>query len=275
MARIYDGRALAARLNGETRARVTALGRAPRCRVLLDGANAGMAAYGARLVESAAAAGITLEVESYPEPAQVLPRLVALAADAAVDAVATLYPLPAGIDPLQAALVLGPAKDIDGLHPENAGLLALGAPARAPATAQACRLIAEEIAGDLTGREIVLVGASRIVGRPLAQLLLDAGATVTLTHVATRNLAAHTRGADIVITAAGRAGLIGPAHLKPGAVVLDVSINRGPQGLVGDVDLSALFGHDVTVTHVPDGVGPVTTACLLANIAATACEAGS
>ncbi|SLN64431.1 Bifunctional protein FolD protein [Pseudooceanicola marinus] len=273
--RIFNGTALAARLNAETQARVAELGRAPRCRVLLDGSNAGMAAYGARLADSAVAAGIDLETESYPQAAEVLPRLATLAADATLDAVATLYPLPAGVDPLQAALTLGAAKDIDGLHPENAGLLALGAPARAPATARACRLIAEDIAGPLTGREVVLVGASRIVGRPLAQLLLDAGATVTLTHADTRDLAAHTRGAEIVITAAGRAGLIGPDHLADGTVVLDVSINRGAHGVIGDVDLAALADRDVTVTHVPDGVGPVTTGCLLANIAATACEAGS
>ncbi|WP_193080644.1 bifunctional 5,10-methylenetetrahydrofolate dehydrogenase/5,10-methenyltetrahydrofolate cyclohydrolase [Pseudooceanicola spongiae] len=274
MAEIYRGTALAARLNAETRTVVEALGRSPRCVVLLDGADAGMAAYGRRLVESAAATGITLLTESYGA-AEVLARLTDLGGDAGVDAVATLYPLPRGIAPLQAALALGAAKDIDGLHPMNAGLLALGAPARAPATAQACRLIAEDIAGPLRGREVVLVGASRIVGRPLAQLLLDAGATVTLTHADTRDLAAHTAKADLVITAAGQPGLLRSGHLRAGVVVLDVSINRGPEGLIGDVAPDALARPDLTVTHVPDGVGPVTTACLLANIAATACEAGT
>jgi len=116
----------------------------------------------------------------------------------------------------------------------------------------------------------VLVGASRIIGRPLANLLLDAEASVTLTHAATRDLAAHTRAADIVITAAGVPGLIGPDHLRDGALVLDVSINAGPEGLVGDCDLPRLAGREVTITDVPDGVGPVTTACLMSNIAAAA-----
>lgn len=270
MVRIVDGFALAEKLNAETRTALAALPRPPRCIVLLDDSNPGMAAYARRQQAIAAELGIALTPEPYPAPDEVLEHLAALAADPAVDAVATLYPLPAGVDPLAAALALGPEKDIDGLHPLNAGLLALGAPARPPATARACRLLAEALAGDLRGREIVLVGASRIVGRPLANLLTDAGATVTLTHVDTRDLAAHTRRAGIVVSAAGVAGLIGPEHLSPGALVLDVSINRGPDGLVGDVDVTRLATFDATVTHVPDGVGPVTTAGLMANIVAAA-----
>lgn len=278
---LYRGTELAARLNAETAAIVAGLERAPRCVVLLNGDDAGMAAYGRRLVQSAVASGIALQTEAYPVGVSAtLARLGELAADDRVDAVATLYPLPHGLDPLQAAIVLGAGKDIDGLHPMNAGLLALTdtASARAPATAMACLLIAEDLLGPLRGVETVLIGASRIVGRPLAQMLLNAGATVTVTHAETRDLAAHTVRADLVITAAGQPGLITAAHLRNGAVVLDVSINEGPEGLLGDVesglDMTTLLQRKITLTHVPDGVGPVTTACLLSNIAAIAREAG-
>ncbi|CUH63640.1 Bifunctional protein FolD protein [Thalassovita gelatinovora] len=233
-----------------------------------------MAAYGRRQQSLAAEAGIKLTLVPYPATAAAtLAQLKENSSNAEIDAVAALHPLPTGLDPLEAALTLGAAKDIDGQHPLNAGLLALGAPARPPATAMACRLIAEELAGSLTGREVTLVGASRIVGRPLAHLLLDAGATVTVTHVDTKDLVAHTRRAEIVVTAAGVPGLITPAHLAPGTVVLDVSINRGSEGLVGDLDLAACAGMDLTVTDVPDGVGPVTTALLFKNVADAAISA--
>ena len=274
--RIWTGTELAARINAQTRQALAGRARAPRLRVLLDLANDGMAAYGRRQQAFAAEAGIELTLEPYPATAAAIrARLEELRASADVDAVAALHPFPAGLDPLEAALILGPDKDIDGQHPLNAGLLALGHPTRPPATAMACRLIAEELAGPLGGREVTLVGASRIIGRPLANLLLDAGATVAVTHVETRDLAAHTRRAEIVVTAAGVAGLITPDHLAPGAVVLDVSVNRAGSGLVGDVDLSGCAGMGLTVTHVPDGVGPVTTSLLLKNVANAANTAQS
>lgn len=271
MMRIFTGFELADTINAETRKLVDTLGRAPRCAVLLDAANAGMAAYASRQQASARDVGIGIEPEAYPSDADaIMRRLRELAADTAIDAVATLYPLPAAVDALAAAQALGVRLDVDGLHPLNAGLLALGIPSRPPATARACLLIAEALAGSLRGREVVLVGASRIVGRPLANMLLDSEATVTVTHAATQDLTSHTRSADIVITAAGVPRLIGGGHLRDGTIVLDVSINRGPDGLVGDVDLAALAGRSLTVTHVPDGVGPVTTACLMRNIAEAA-----
>lgn len=274
MLRIFKGFELAEAINAQTRTLVETLARPPRCVVLMDVANAGMSAYVRRQQTSAEALGIAIEPEAYSaEAAGVLERLRELAAEGDVDAVATLYPLPPGVDARGAALVLGAARDVDGLHPMNAGDLALGAATRPPATAMACLLIAEALAGSLKGREVVLVGASRIVGRPLANLLLDCEATVTVTHAATRDLAAHTRSADIVITAAGVPGLIGAGHLRDGATVLDVSINRVGDGLVGDVDLASLAGRAMTVTHVPDGVGPVTTACLMRNITEAALQA--
>lgn len=265
--RILTGFDLAARLNAGTRRRAETLPRRPSCAVLLDLSNPAMRAYGERQRASAEAAGVDLRLVPYADGAPtVLAQLREFAEAPDVDAVATLYPLPAGVDPLEAAQILGAAKDIDGLHPTSAGLLALGAPARAPATAQACLLCARELLGPLKGAEVVVVGASRIVGRPLALMLLDEEATVTVCHAGTRDLAAHTRRADLVVTAAGVAGLIGADHVKAGAAVIDVAIVRTAGGLVGDVDRAAVSGKAAAVTHVPDGVGPVTTACLLRNV---------
>ena len=165
--------------------------------------------------------------------------------------------------PRQKASWIGPDRDLEGLHPINAGLLAGGVQgALAPATARACLRILQHLLGDLKGREVCLVGASRLVGRPLAQLLLDAEASVTLCHAATKDLGAHLRRAEVVVTAAGVAGLIKGADLAEGAVVLDVSILRGPDGLQGDLDQGSAMGRASVISHVPDGVGPMTTACL-------------
>lgn len=271
--RIFTGHAVAGRLHGRIRERIAELGRAPRCTVLLDRENAPMAAYAQRQREAALQLGIELDFADYePSPERIRAQLARLGADPRRDAVMTLYPLPAGLDPVEAALLIGADRDVDGLHPENAGRLALGAPARPPATAHACRLAIGELAGNMRGAEIVIVGASRIVGRPLAAMLLDAEATVTVCHVATRDLADHTRGADIVVSAAGVAGLIGATHIRRGAILVDVSIIRTPAGLVGDVDLASVDGRAAVVTHVPDGIGPITTACLFENVVAAAAE---
>lgn len=275
MTRIFTGHALAGRIHGDIRQAIARLGRAPRCTVLIDEANAPMAAYAARQREAAAKLGIELAFAGYERsPEGVRDQLRRLGEDPRLDAVMTLYPLPPGIDRVEAALLVGADRDVDGLHPQNAGLLALGAPARPPATARACRLAIRELAGSLRGAEIAIVGASRIVGRPLAAMLLDAEATVTVCHVATRDLADHTRRADIVVSAAGVAGLIGGSHIRDGAILVDVSIIRTEAGLVGDIDLAAVDGKASVVTHVPDGIGPVTTACLFENVVAAAARAG-
>lgn len=275
MTRIFAGHALAGRIHDRIREGITRLGRAPRCAVLIDEASAPMVAYASRQREAAAKLGIELAFASYEQsPERVRDQLRRLGEDPRLDAVMTLYPLPSGIAPVEAALLVGADKDVDGLHPENAGLLALGAPGRTPATAHACRLAIGELAGSLRGAEITIVGASRIVGRPLATMLLDAEATVTACHVATRDLADHTRRADVVVSAAGVAGLIGAAHIRDGAILVDVSIIRTEAGLVGDVDLASVEGKASIVTHVPDGIGPITTACLFENVVAAAAQAG-
>lgn len=269
--RIFTGHVLADQLHQRTRALVAELGRAPRFTVLLDEANIPMRAYAQRQQEAAGAVGIDLTFVNYETMADGFQaQLQRLGADPAIDAVMTLYPLPNEANAVTAALLLGAGKDVDGLHPYNAGLLALGAPARAPATARACLLALEHLAGPLNGVEVAIVGASRIVGRPLGALLLDAGATISICHDATRDLRAHTAAADVVVTAAGVPGLIDAAHIRQGAILVDVSIVRTADGLVGDVDLASVDGKAAIVTHVPDGIGPITTACLFENIALAA-----
>jgi len=271
----FVGHELAAEVNARTRVLIARLGRRPRCAVLLDPGSAPMMAYAQRQSAAAALLGIDLVMQDYAQGAErVLEQLARIGADPAIDAAIALHPLPAGLDPLAAARAIGARKDVDGLHPLNAGLLALGDHAGAPATARACALVIAALLPDVKGAEVVIVGASRIVGRPLASLLLDADATVTLCHAATRDLREHTRKADLVVTAAGVPGLIGADAIREGAIVLDVAVVRRANGLVGDVDLASVEGRAAVVTHVPDGIGPVTTACLLENVVRAALAEG-
>lgn len=270
---LFFGHELAETIHARTRDLIAQLGSAPRCAVLFDRGNAPMMAYAERQKKAAAALGIELVLKEYAtEPAEVLRQLERIGIDDTVDAAITLYPLPGGVDPLAAAEAIGSGKDVDGLHPLNAGLLALGGPARAPATARACALAIAHLLPSVKGAEVVIVGASRIVGRPLAALLLDAEATVTVCHAATRDLYDHTRKADLVVTAAGVPGLIGADAIGDGTILIDVSIVPTPNGLVGDVDLASVEGKAAVVSHVPDGIGPITTACLFENVARAALD---
>jgi len=270
--RIFTGFDLADRIQQRVRDRIAALGRSPRCVLLMDSGNAGAAAYAQRLAGSAASVGIEMMASQYAEEVEALRRQLQGCTDAGpVDAVMTLYPLPSRIDRHEVARLIGPERDVDGLHPLNAGNVVLGAgTSRSSATAKACVLALSEIAGALKGLRVVVVGASPIVGRPLALMLLDEEATVTVCHAATIDLAAHTREADVVISATGVAGLIRADHIREGSMLIDVGIVRTEKGLVGDIDLESVSGKAAIVTHVPDGVGPVTTACLLESIVSAA-----
>ncbi|ARO15031.1 methylenetetrahydrofolate dehydrogenase (NADP+) / methenyltetrahydrofolate cyclohydrolase [Ketogulonicigenium robustum] len=269
MTTIFTGFALADSILADVAAAVQALGRAPVCVTLHDPANGPARAYLARQIDLARAAGITLRAESYADAP--LDQLAELAADPGLDAVATLFPLPPGLTPALAASAIGPQKDVDGQHPLLAGPLLLGEGTPRPAaTAMASLLCARAILGDLRGQNVTIIGASRLIGRPLSMLLTDAGATVTLCHIDTRDLPAHTRAADLVISAAGVAGLLGRDHIAQGGRVLDLAIIPKDGGLIGDADLADLMGHAAIVSHVPNGVGPVTAACLLNNIVAAA-----
>ena len=265
--KIFTGFDLAERVKQRVRERVDALGRQPRCNLFMDGSNAGASAYAQRLAGSAASVGINMVMRQYAESADEL----RLQLQEEADAVMTLFPMPGFIDRVEVATLIGPERDVDGQHPLNAGNLALGIEGYcAAATARACVLVMNEIMSSLKGLNVVVVGASPVVGRPLALMLLEKEATVTVCHVATVDLPAHTREADVVVSATGVAGLITAEHIRESAVLLDVGIVRTEKGLVGDIDLDSVGGKAAVVTHVPDGVGPVTSACLLENIVAAA-----
>ncbi len=197
--------------------------------------------------------------------------------DPAVNGILVQLPLPGHIDPDAVIDAIDPAKDVDGFHPVNAGLLASGRSAMAPCTPRGCMMLLADTIGDLEGSNAVVVGRSNIVGKPMAQLLLGANCTVTVAHSRTRGLAALCRGADILIAAVGRAEMVRGDWIRPGATVIDVGINRiaqpgGKARLVGDVAFEEALEVAGAITPVPGGVGPMTIACLLDNTLAAACR---
>ncbi len=273
---LIDGRPLAASIRAEAAAAADALaagGRAPTLGVVIATEDPATAWYLRSIGRAAAEIGIDLRksVIGPGDSDAVLAALDALSADPEVHAIVALTPLPAGLSLAAAGGHLDPAKDVDGANPTSLGRLAVGLPAFAPATAQAVVDLLEVEEVPLEGAEAVVVGRSTVVGKPLALLLLAAQATVTVAHTRTRDLAAVTRRADVLVVAAGRARLIGADHVAPGAVVIDVGTNATADGgLVGDVDTAAVERVAAAVTPVPGGVGPVTTARLLANVVAAA-----
>ena len=193
-----------------------------------------------------------------------LARVGELNASPDVDAILVQLPLPSHIDEERIIRAVTPAKDVDGFHPLNAGELYLGRPALVPATPRGIMALLAEHDVGLEGARAVMVGRSDIVGKPMAHLLLQANATVTVCHSRTRNLAEHTLAADVLVVAAGVAGLVTADMVREGGVVVDVGMNRGDDGVVGDIDRGALERTSL-MTPVPGGVGPMTIACLLEN----------
>jgi methylenetetrahydrofolate dehydrogenase (NADP+)/methenyltetrahydrofolate cyclohydrolase len=267
--RELSGRELARQLRAGVVARaaeLAAAGRQPRLAVVTATDDGGSAAYVRSIAAAADRSGIACDVSRTGTAAGILATLAQLADDPEVHGIILQTPLPAGANLAALAAAIPPAKDVDGASPESIGRLVAGLPAFAPATAEAVLAVLDHYGVELRGRHAVVVGRSVVVGKPTAHLLLDRHATVTICHSRTADLPAITRQADVLVASAGRAGLIGPGHVAPGATVIDVGTNpTADGGLAGDVD-PAVAGVAAALTPVPGGVGPVTTALLLSHV---------
>jgi methylenetetrahydrofolate dehydrogenase (NADP+) / methenyltetrahydrofolate cyclohydrolase len=258
--------AQAARLGGE--------GRMPRLAVVTSTADEASAWYVRSLENAAAKVGVACDVLRTSTADGISATLTQLADDPEVHGVILQTPLPAGARLADLATAIPAEKDVDGASPFSLGRLVAGLPAFAPATAEAVLALLDHYQVELTGRHAVVVGRSVVVGKPVAHLLLDRNATVTICHSRTADLPAITRQADILVAAAGRPALIGPRHVSPGTTVIDVGTNATADGgLAGDVD-PAVAGVVAALTPVPGGVGPVTTALLLRHVVEAAAGAG-
>ena len=267
-----DGHAVAARLRAEvagTAAGLRQRGIVPTLAVVLVGDDPASAVYVRNKTKAAREANV--DVRDHKLPATTtqdeLGALIAeLNRDAAVDGILVQLPLPPPLDADAVLRALDPAKDVDGLHPMNLGLLAQGKPSFVPCTPSGCMRLLAEVDAELAGARAVVIGRSLLVGKPIALLLANASATVTLCHSRTRELADEVRRADVVVAAVGRPEMVRGDWIKPGAIVLDVGINRTAGGtLVGDVEFAAAAERARAITPVPRGVGPMTIACLLDN----------
>jgi len=268
-----DGKAVAQKVLDDVRAGVARLkersGIVPTLAVVLVGDFAPSKVYVANKKRAADTVGIASQDHIHPEGldlAALLSLLRRLNADPKVHAILLQLPLPAGLDEDEAIAAIAPEKDADGLHPENLGHLLAGSPTVVPCTPAGCLEILDHYGCELKGAEAVVIGRSRLVGKPLAHLLLARHATVTMCHTRTRDLAAHTRRADVLCVAAGRPRTVMGDMVKEGAWVVDVGINRLETGkLVGDVDFASVAPRARAITPVPGGVGPMTIAMLLRN----------
>ncbi|MBX9795851.1 bifunctional methylenetetrahydrofolate dehydrogenase/methenyltetrahydrofolate cyclohydrolase FolD [Sphingomonas sp.] len=271
-AEIIDGKAYAAALRGriaEQAAAITrAAGRAPGLAVVLVGDDPASAVYIRNKGKATIAAGMASFEHRLPadtQAAELLALVARLNADAAVDGILVQLPLPPQIDARAVLLAIDPDKDVDGLHPLNAGRLATGIAGFVPCTPQGCLMLLKDRLGSLAGLDAVVIGRSNLIGKPMAQLLTAESATVTVAHSRTRDLASIVHRADIVVAAVGQPGMVKGEWIKPGATVIDVGINRTDDGLVGDVDFVGAASVAGAITPVPGGVGPMTIACLLRN----------
>lgn len=278
-AALIDGKAFAANL----RARIGALavdfaqvtGRRPGLAVVLVGDDPASQVYvgaKARACEEAGIASFEHRLPAETSEAELLALVERLNRDDTVDGILVQMPLPNGLDEQAVIAAISPDKDVDGFHVINAGRLSVGQPGFVPCTPLGCIMLLKDRLGDLSGLEAVVIGRSNIVGKPMAQLLVDANATVTVAHSRTKNLAEVVRRADIVVAAVGRPEMVRADWIKPGATVIDVGINRlpptdeKPRGrLVGDVAFAEVSAVAGAITPVPGGVGPMTIAVLLRN----------
>jgi methylenetetrahydrofolate dehydrogenase (NADP+)/methenyltetrahydrofolate cyclohydrolase len=252
---------------------LTRAGRQPRLAVVSATDDGASAAYVRSLANAAAKEGIACDVARTTTAGGIVATLAQLADDPEVHGIILQAPVPAGANLADLAAAIPAAKDVDGASPESLGRLMAGLPTFAPATAEAVLTLLDHYQVQLHGRHAVVVGRSVVVGKPVAHLLLARHCTVTICHSRTADLPAITRQADVLVAAAGRAGLIGPGHVSPGSTVIDVGTNAAPEGgLAGDVD-PAVGGVAAALTPVPGGVGPVTTALLLRHVVQAASAA--
>jgi methylenetetrahydrofolate dehydrogenase (NADP+)/methenyltetrahydrofolate cyclohydrolase len=274
--RVIDGAAIAARMKEEVAARVEALkekGRRVHLTAVLVGSTPAGELYAQRQRQACDAVGIDYELRTLPASADqktVADVIHSLNRDPSVSGIMLHLPLPRGLDATELQYQIDPVKDVEGVNPANIGYVVYGHTLIAPCTALAVIELIKSTGHPLRGAEAVVVGASEIAGKPIALLLTEQMATVTLCHIATRDLTAHTRRADVLVVAVGKAGLIGPEHVREGAVVIDVGINRvaqpdGTKKTVGDVDFDRVRDRVGWITPVPGGVGPMTVAMLLKN----------
>lgn len=271
-ARILDGRAVAAQVEAEVAAQARAVtqraGTSPALAAILVGDDPASALYLRRKAEASARTGIRSETYQLPEAAteaEVLVLIDELNARPDIHGILPQQPMPAQINPAHVFARLDPRKDVDGLNPHNLAALIAGRPQVVPCTPSGIMVLLRHAGIDPAGDEAVVVGRSLIVGRPMALLLLQANATVTWCHTRTRDLASHTRRADILVVAAGRPGLVTGDMVKPGAAVIDVGVNRVDGKLKGDVEFASVAQVAGWITPVPGGVGPMTIAMLLQN----------
>lgn len=271
---IISGKDVAKALKADLAVKVTELasryGRTPCLKVILVGDDPGSASYVAGKAKAATEVGISNETIRRPDTiteAELLDLIDQLNNDDKVDGILVQLPLPRHIDSLKVLEAISPAKDVDSFHPHNVASLWLKLPCSAPCTPRGIMRLLKSANIEVEGKEAVVVGRSNIVGLPVAKLLLDANATVTMAHSRTKNLGEVTRRADILIVAIGKARLIKGDMIKPGAVVIDVGVNRDETTgkLCGDVDFDAALNVASYITPVPGGVGPMTIACLMEN----------
>jgi methylenetetrahydrofolate dehydrogenase (NADP+)/methenyltetrahydrofolate cyclohydrolase len=271
-ARILDGKALAAQVRAGVKAKVAAMaqrGTTPGLAVILAGDDPASKVYVRNKTRACEEVGVRSQQIDYPASVtqeELMGRIRKLNADPSVHGILVQLPLPKHIDSARVLAAVAPQKDVDGFHAENMGALLAGAPGLVPCTPAGVMRLLETADIPLAGRRAVVVGRSNIVGKPLALLLLQRDATVTICHSKTRDLEKIAREADILVAAIGRAKLLGAAMVKPGACVIDVGMNRLPDGsLAGDVDFAAVQDVAGWITPVPGGVGPMTIAMLLEN----------
>ena len=271
-AQLIDGNALSKQLRADVAARVAALkarGITPGLAVILVGDNQASQVYVRNKVKACEDTGMHSVLETWPAgmtEAELLARVDALNKDATIHGILVQLPLPPHIDSQKVIEAISPAKDVDGFHIASAGALMTGLPGFWPCTPYGCMKMLESIGYELKGKHAVVIGRSNIVGKPMAMMLLQQNATVTICHSGTKDLKAMTLQADVIVAAVGKRNVLTADMVKPGAVVLDVGMNRNDEGkLCGDVDFAGVKEVAGYITPVPGGVGPMTITMLMVN----------